>query len=352
MFLRSPASKIAAMLLVTLAVLAVSRTARAERAAVYVIGDPAGRAEWARAAEGALTIAGWEAVVPDLDEGPLADLLACVKGKLATECVPGYLGDIDADRALVIEVAKNKESGGDVTTVFTAWIMRRGGESIATDQRFCERCRTEAARDRLRELVGALVKEAKALTRPSTLKVTSQPRGAKVRIDGKEVGVTDLSHVVSSGEHTVEFELDGREPATRTVRIGDGDVMDVHVPLRPAKPGGDGDGDGNGGGETGAGGGETGSRLAPWLVVGTGAALAIGGGVLWALDEDPVGDDGSHVPGYRDTAPAGVALAATGVVAAAAGVIWLVASRDSAPDATPAVNVSDDGVTVGLMGIF
>jgi len=90
-------------------------------------------------------------------------------------------------------------------------------------------------------------------------------------------------------------------------------------------------------------------NLAPWLVGGGGAVLAIGGGVLIAIDEDEV-QHGTVVPSYRNTWAGGLVLTATGAVAVTASVVWLIMARKESVIA-PVVSYQD-GARVGIAGRF
>jgi hypothetical protein len=67
------------------------------------------------------------------------------------------------------------------------------------------------------------------------------------------------------------------------------------------------------------------ARWMPTVLVGAGTATAVAGGILYAIDQD--------APGSRDTAPAGIAIGAVGVVAVGLG-LWLWRSRSSRPSAS------------------
>lgn len=69
-----------------------------------------------------------------------------------------------------------------------------------------------------------------------------------------------------------------------------------------------------------------GSRLAPRVLVGAGAAALVAGGVLYAIDQDPGGPN----PVYRNTAPAGIAVGAVGLAAVSVG-LWLWGGHGSSP---------------------
>ena len=62
--------------------------------------------------------------------------------------------------------------------------------------------------------------------------VDTQPRGARVSVDGKFVGISPLRVAdLSAGEHRFQFELAGHKAVTSTVNIVGGEVKRVTVTL-------------------------------------------------------------------------------------------------------------------------
>lgn len=90
------------------------------------------------------------------------------------------------------------------------------------------------------------------------------------------------------------------------------------------------------------------SRTLPLVVLGAGAALAVTGGVMLAINKSP-SKTGVQEPSYRDYGPAGYALVGIGAAAIGAGVyMWFRSSASSAPVAA----VSPGGAVVGWTGRF
>lgn len=332
--------RLALPLLLALAALAATASlAAAERAVVFVLGGSADqRATWSKTARAAVEASGWTAELASLPEAPTADMFTCVSGGLGSDCVPGYLASYDVERAVLVRVEP-----ADAATVLTAWVFRRNGDQLASGQRHCERCRGVAVETALQELVGELVVQARSRTRPASLALTSSPPGATVTVDGAAVGVTDLSVPVSPGRHQVRFELAGRTPEVRDVVVGDGETMTVDVRLAPAveagpaPPGTD----------------ARRASRAPWLLVGAGAALAVAGGVLFALDEDLPAPPAPRTRDYFDSARLGVGLGLAGLAAVGGGLLWRARSGDAAPAATALrLDAGAGGATVVLGGVF
>jgi formylglycine-generating enzyme required for sulfatase activity len=71
----------------------------------------------------------------------------------------------------------------------------------------------------------------------TTLKVEGRARGARVLVDGREVGLLPTGDMeVSSGRHRVRVEKDGFEPYERFVDVEGGRAVSVFVDLSPVRP--------------------------------------------------------------------------------------------------------------------
>ncbi len=343
----SPVVLLCAVLATLAGVAGTPGTARAERSALFV-GGGAAQEGIAKTARATIESAGWSVTEPPVAAGPLADLLTCVQGGLGGDCVPGYLDDHDVDRGVIIRVSMDRGKGGTTHTV-TGWVFRRAGELLVTDKRTCERCADHAVETTVRELVEALIKEARSRARPTLLDIRSNPTGAVVKIDGKEVGVTDLQIEVYAGVHAVYFELAGHHGESREVVVGDGESMTVEVRLtvdsqaRPAGPIKLPPDD--------AGAARRGPL--PWVLTGGGVALVATGLVLFTLDEAAVQDE-LQVASYRDTTIPAIAAAGAGAVLTGVGVWMLLRSNGGSEDGSPRPTVSfgAGGAALGVAGRF
>ena len=81
-------------------------------------------------------------------------------------------------------------------------------------------------------LVAGLPSSAVAQT--AFLKITSQPSGAAVSVDGSDYGSTPTTVEVSAGTHTVELSLDGYVTLSRTVAVGADLVKKLDYTLAPS----------------------------------------------------------------------------------------------------------------------
>jgi hypothetical protein len=212
----------------------------------------------------------------------------------------------------------------DHTVTLTAHWLDKGKDALA-ERRECKRCTDTTMRSSADEMMMALT--GASLDR-GVLKLTSTPPGAKVIIGGKTVGETPLEYSLPSGDHDVVLKLAGRRSETRSVAIKKGKTrtVDVELAVGPPPP----------------------SRTLGYAVLAGGAALAIAGGVLIKIDEDVPTDP--TIQYYRDTAPAGVALAVSGAVVIGVGVYLL--ARPPGRSSAPVVGLVPGGSVIGWTGRF
>jgi len=210
------------------------------------------------------------------------------------------------------------------TVTLTAYWLEKG-KAARSERRFCPRCTNATMRTAADELMEAL---AGSLSR-GRLKLTSSPPGAKVTVDSAAVGKTPIEHSLPPGDHQVLFELDGRRPETRSVNIKYGQTTAVDVEFFDPWVGR--------------------RKVIGYAALAGGVLLGAAGGVMFAIDEDA--DPGNTTePTYRDTAPAGIALAAGGAAAIGVG-LYFVLSKPKRSSA-PAVGLAPGGGVIGWTGRF
>lgn len=324
--------------LVLIALLA--STSSADRV-VTVIGNSKGEelTTVTIAAREAAERASWTAVSHKLPPERVAEVIQCSFNS-DSRCISQVLDEVGADRIIALKLADEKYHDQPVRVVYGT-ILRRGADVLASSQRYCESCRDDLLADHVRSLVTDLVRDARRKVNPATLVVRSVPTRARVQIDGEAVGPTNSEFPVAAGVHMLEIALADYQTHSQEITIHDGQRLVIEVKLVPlnGRP-------------------DTGPRivrppnhrrLGPWLAVGGGAALMIGGGILIALDEDEV-QHGTVVPDYRDTMTGGLVLAASGAVVVTAGILWRAKTRKK-PSITPAVTYQN-GTRVGIVGRF
>jgi hypothetical protein len=222
-----------------------------------------------------------------------------------------------------VDAASSAGSGArDVT--LTAYWFDKGHDAVA-ERKICQRCTAHSLRITADEMMRRLVGSG-----DGHVKLKSNPSGARIVIDGQAIGVTPLDWDLPRGNHTIAMDRAGYARASRDIVVVTDQTQIVALELQPI--GRDGSG--------------TWLRPASLAMMIGGASAVVAGGVLFAIDEDRGPDEPLYI---RNTARAGVALGAGGVVVGAVGayLFWF-RSRSSAPVAA----ITSDSAYVGWHGRF
>jgi hypothetical protein len=223
-----------------------------------------------------------------------------------------------------VDAATGAGSGARDMTL-TAYWFDKGHDAVA-ERKVCQRCTALSLRIAADEIMRKL-----AGSSAGHVKLKSDPDGARILIDGQAIGVTPLDWDLPRGNHTIAMDKPGFARASRDIVVVSDQTQVVELELQPAErdpPG-------------------TWLRPASLAMVVAGAGAIVAGGVLFAIDQDP----GINEPMYiRNTARAGVALGAGGVVVGAVGayLFWFRSPSASAPVAA----ITSDSAYVGWSGRF
>jgi PEGA domain len=187
------------------------------------------------------------------------------------------------------------------------------GEPTASSTASCELCGTAELATLLGDQLAALApKLAPDQPPPPRLSASSDPLGARVRLDARELGHTPLELEIPAGRHELVFDKPGWRAVTRPIEAIAGVDENVHVVLpRARRP----------------------LRAAGGALLGGGALLLGGGAVALAIDGRPYrrqcsGDDIDFAGRCRfrhDTAALGIALTSVGGALLIAGIAMLTA---------------------------
>lgn len=217
------------------------------------------------------------------------------------------------------------QTAQDRTVTLTVhWLDK--GKDVRSEQRLCERCTDGTLRNTADALMTALTGDDEPRGR---VQIRSSPSGAKVSVDGKEIGRTPISPRLLAGDHTIVLELGARLAETRSVTVEAGQVSAVSVEF-PEPP----------------------LSLRQKLgiaALASGALLGATGGFLIAIDEDDI-----KVPTrtryHTETMLGGVALVASGAAVLGVG-IYLLATKPGERSA-PTVSLAPGGGVLGWTGQF
>jgi hypothetical protein len=200
------------------------------------------------------------------------------------------------------------------------------GTSVAKAESSCDICaETEAAAQTGRELAAFLA--ANATAAGTSVRITSEPSGATVLIDGTEVGTTPYEAAIEPGTHSVAVRHDGYDASSREMEAATGKTSEMHLDLvgrAPSKPGRKQEPNPNV---------RRGAWIGGWVGIGVGIALLTTGIALLAVDGNDIKSDcgGANIDAfgnckYRyETTGGGAAATVLGLAFAGAGtglVVW------------------------------
>jgi hypothetical protein len=311
-------------LLLVSALVAAPALARAETSAIVVAGDPGKKATVIDAIGPWLEAKGQSVMLESVPQEEIEKLVDCF---IADDpaCARPIVAGSGVGRFLFVMI----EVGGEDVTL-TGWLFGSDGGIQAQERTVCTDCRVDVLA-RTAKSLGEAVWRASDATHAS-LKIVSDPPGAKVLIDGVPSGVTPVEVEVTPGNHTIRFERDDHDPRETTVEAAGGTIVPVEVTLDRSVII------------------RTKSRL-PWFVIGGGAAALVVAGVLLAIDEDnPPGMPGRPAE-YTDTGLPAAVIGGVGLAAVGVGV-YLMLRTPAERASAPVVRVSSDAVIVGWGGGF
>jgi PEGA domain-containing protein len=224
---------------------------------------------------------------------------------------------------------KTGATGARDVTVTAYWFDK--GHDAISERKNCERCTDQSMRTTADEILKKLLGGSDL----GHIKLSSNPSGARISIDGQAIGVTPLDWDLPAGKHTILMDKAGLKPVTRDIVVVSNKPDAVGMVLLPVGQAPDDHGE------------DQPSRIIPISLLGAGGALVITGIVLIAIDEDP----GPHEPArIYNTFGLGVGVAVVGALAAAGGTyLWL---RSSKASSTPVAAFTSDTAYVGWLGRF
>ncbi|MBA3540131.1 MAG: PEGA domain-containing protein [Deltaproteobacteria bacterium] len=345
--------RFAILTLLVTSYLALPSLVHADLGAVVVTGTVAERDRKVAsdAVESAGTAAGW--VLKPLSKKEADAIIACTAQPKPWGCLPASVTK-SVQKLIVTTIDPERADDGSVLLAVNVKILLSDSDSVAGDRRYCDHCTDDALAKTAGTLTTEILQELAVRAGRTVIAIKTTPAGAKIVLDGRAIGASDGAFNTFPGSHIVVLELAGFHSETRTIETFDGKTADLSVVMRastsitkpisnpprgPDQP------------PTTAP-----SRLVPGLVLTAGAILAIGGGVLFAVDEDPtpVGEQRR----YRDTGPVGIGLAIGGAATVGLGVyLWLRQSTGavtpaSSSNSTPTITLVPSGGVIGWAGNF
>jgi hypothetical protein len=190
-----------------------------------------------------------------------------------------------------------------------------------------------------------------------------EPAAARVLVDNESYTPTEGKTLsLKVGDHIIEAQLEGYTTERRTLRIQGRETLRVVMILHPLESNATAAGSQNVAQPRTDGAGPHLERAAssawPWVVVGAGTALAVGGGVLLylgkndiaAVEDAKMGTQWQALKSENDRGPilanAGWVLAGVGVATIAMGLLWRFAWSDGEPAANVDIAIGPHHVAI------
>jgi hypothetical protein len=325
-------------LLVCAALVAAANVARADIAPIVgaiAVGGDAEERDRAAVNAGmteATQQAGWQTRA--LSKQEKAGLLRCLAPGEPWACVPGTLDAQGIHHVLVVAAEKRQGEDGSRLVVLTAKLIVTRPQTLVVHQRFCEHCTDDKLTEASTQLGSQLVQELAVRLGRTVLEVKSVPDGARITLDGQQVGATDAVLNTYPGSHSVIVEKAGYLTQTLPVEAQEGKTSQVSVTLMPsatqapahsdvtARPA------------------EQPSRIVPIALFAAGGAGLVGAGVLIYLGQQNGPDDRTE---HRRATALGVTSGIAGLAAVGAGLyLWHRGSVASGP----AIGATSNGTPV------
>jgi hypothetical protein len=218
----------------------------------------------------------------------------CVQESAA--CMKKALGAAEVDRLVHFELVP-VSPGYRVTARLYHGTQ---GTLLGKEERRCTECKDKDALGRtVEELTTALLEKTTGASGPETwLEIITDPPGATVRIDGDAVGPSGRAYAVTAGQRIVRVELDGYDPAEKTVDAAAEQTTPVSITLSkhidtPPEP----------------------RRFGAWkwVTLGAGVGLTTTGVIVTAMHGPSFDENGMRLPEHGNTLGLGVSAVATGV---------------------------------------
>jgi hypothetical protein len=148
--------------------------------------------------------------------------------------------------------------------VVTAWVASaETGEMVVEHRAVCEICGVQELAETIEGAGARLRARLDVAVAPTRMKVVTEPAGARVRIDGTDVGASPVEVPTAAGTHTIEIVRDGYrvEKTEADVRSGVTETFSFRLVRLPKTP-----------------------QWLPWAAIGVGTGLLATGVALIAID--------------------------------------------------------------------
>jgi hypothetical protein len=257
--------------------------------------------------------AGWTVAEP-LPQQDTERLLTC-KDPTLYACMPTTLAHSGVDRLFVVKVDNSTTDNGEPRISLNATVIGLDPRTLVADMKHCEHCADDELRTVMAALADNLISDLAQRSGRTVLDVKTDPAGARIRFDGKDIGYSNARFSIPPGNHQVTLEKPGYLTKTIEVAVPEGTSKPLDETLVSSKAN------------------AHRSRMPLALLI-TGLAGVAGGITLVVLDKDPGPSVGYR---YLDSARWGYGLGGAGIVALGLSVYTWRTSKP--PASTPTVSI-------------
>jgi TolB-like protein len=255
--------------------------------------------------------------------GLKATQLSVVSGDSVTQALgqrSGATCDAGCRRELAAQLEVRYVVGGEVAGKHDNYRLHLwaadgySGKPLAEVERACDICGVTELANTMELAASALHVKLKSLRkRVSELRISTDPPGAEIAVDGDVVGVTPRTVELPPGEHEVTLRAAGHLTVVRRVSAVSGIREQLRLELVPTA-------------------GNEWRRPVGWGVLGAGVVAVVVGGVLLGIDGDPKGCEAGQLRVERcsdfwQTAALGGVATGLGIAAAGAGIYLMLSGR-------------------------
>lgn len=275
----------------------------------------------------AATKAGWQVVASPLSNRDTERLLSCTDPSLYA-CVPSTLAANGIDRLFVVKVDNATTPAGEPQVMIDATLIGTEPKTLVSNKKHCDHCADDELRAASAALATGMINDLAQRSGRTVLDVKTTPSGARILLDGKEIGYSDARFSIPPGPRQITLEKPGYLTKTIAVTIDEGSTKALDERLVASGSQDDHPVSSR-------------SRLPTILLVG--GLVFVGAGVtMVVVDEDPSPTGGRK---YVNTGPLGVVVGGAGLVTVGASVyLWRTSKKKTS---TPTVSFVPGGAVVG-----
>lgn len=181
----------------------------------------------------ALQQSGWQLSKRQFSEKEAEAAAACLRNDKPWSCMEDVLREPSLEHLAIVSVDPKKAPDGTPLTLVTARIVMAKQNLAYGDEQYCEKCNAERVKSTALAVTTKVLGRIYLDSNRSLLNIRSTPAGARIVLDGKVMGASNLALDILPGRHTVNLSLRGYRAVSRSVDVVDGEAAEVNILLEP-----------------------------------------------------------------------------------------------------------------------